>query len=137
MSRPGHSDAVPQQTRFLVEEYIIDTVELARYIVDLIADKKGEDIVLLDIREQTLIADYFIICSGSSERQLKAIIENITEEVKKDHRIIAYYVEGDATTGWVLIDYGSIIVHAFSPDTRAYYDLEGFWHEAAVLLKIQ
>ena len=120
-----------------MEEYTIDTIDLARYIVDLIADKKGEDIVLLDIREQTLIADYFVICSGTSERQLKAIIENITEEVKNDHRIIAHHVEGEATTGWVLIDYGSIVVHAFSPETRGYYDLEGFWHEATVLLKMQ
>lgn len=92
---------------------------------------------MLDIREQTLIADYFVICSGNSERQLRAITESITEEVKKDHRVMAHHVEGEPSTGWVLIDYGDIIVHAFSPETRAYYDLEGFWREAAVLLKIQ
>ncbi len=115
----------------------IQTVDLAREIIDVIADKKGEDVVLLDIRGRTLIADYFVICSGTSERQLKAIVEGITEEIKKRHRVPARYVEGDAQSGWVLIDYGDIIVHAFSPETRAYYDLEGFWKDAIVLLKMQ
>ncbi len=117
----------------------IEMIELAHYIVDLIADKKGEDIVLLDIRERTIIADYFIVCSGNSERQLKAVVEEITEEVKKNHHISPRAVEGDAATGWVLIDYGDIVVHAFAPDTRRYYDLEGFWleNDAAILLKMQ
>jgi ribosome-associated protein len=119
------------------EDCTIETVELARYIVDLIADKKGENIVLLDIRKLTIIADYFVICSGTSERQLKAITETITEEVKKNQHVISHHVEGEASSGWVLIDYGSIIVHAFSPEIRDYYDLEGFWQEAAVLLKMQ
>jgi len=92
---------------------------------------------LLDVRERTTIADYFVICSGSSERQLKAIAESITETLKKEHRIGASHVEGNATTGWVLIDYSDVIVHIFSPERRSFYDLEGFWYEAAVLLKMQ
>ena len=91
----------------------------------------------MDIRALTLIADYFVICSGTSERQLKTIIDTVTEETKKTYRVSARHVEGEASTGWVLIDYGDIIVHAFSPETRAYYDLEGFWHEAPILLKMQ
>jgi len=119
------------------EKRAIETVDLARYIVDLIADKKGEDIVLLDVRRQTIIADYFIICSGTSERQLKAISEGITEAVKQNHQVPAHRVEGKAEGGWVLIDYGDIIVHIFAPSVRAYYNLEELWHEAAVLLKMQ
>jgi ribosome-associated protein len=115
----------------------IEAVELARQIADLIVDKKGEDVVLLDMRERTIITDYFIICSGGSERQLKAIIEEITTKIKEQHRVSPRRVDGDATTGWVLLDYGDIIVHAFSPETRAYYDLEDLWREAAVLLKIR
>lgn len=114
-----------------------EIIELARFIVDQIADKKGEDIVLLDVREQTLIADYFVICNGTSERQLKAIVDAVTENVKKQYRIPARYVEGNPTGGWVLIDYGDVIVHIFAPDRRAFYDLEGFWSEASVLVKIQ
>lgn len=105
--------------------------------MDQIADKKGEDIVLLDVRERTLIADYFVICSGTSERQLKAIVEGVTENVKKEFRLPARYVEGEPNGGWVLIDYGDVIVHIFAPERRAFYDLEGFWYEAVVLLKMQ
>lgn len=115
----------------------IEAIELARQIVDLIADKKGENIVLLDVRERTTIADYFVICDGSSERQLKAIVEGITETIKKEHRLSARFIEGDPVTGWVLIDYVDVIVHIFAPERRAFYDLEGFWYEAAVLLKMQ
>jgi ribosome-associated protein len=116
---------------------IIEPVELARKIVDLISDKKGEDIVLLDVRERTTIADYFVLCSGTSERQLKAIVEGITEALKKEGRIIPRHVEGKPETGWVLIDYNDVIVHIFAPERRSFYDLESFWAEAAVLLKIQ
>jgi ribosome-associated protein len=117
----------------------VESIELARFIVDTIADKKGEDIVLLDLRGRTIIADYFVLCSGTSERQLKAIIEGIDEEVKKNHGINPRDIEGEAQTGWVVLDYGDIVIHAFSPEVRRYYDLEGFWqqNEASILLKIQ
>jgi ribosome-associated protein len=117
----------------------LDSFKLSREIVNLIADKKGEDIVLLDIREQTIIADYFIICSGSSERQLKAIVDGIDEEIKKEHQIDPRSIEGDAKTGWVLIDYVDVVIHAFAPEIRHYYNLEGFWAEngASVMLKMQ
>ena len=93
--------------------------------------------MLLDVRERTLIADYFVICSGTSDRQLKAIVDAITESVKKKYGLSARYVEGDPAGGWVLVDYRDVIVHIFAPERRAFYDLEGFWSEAAVLLKIQ
>jgi ribosome-associated protein len=105
--------------------------------VDLLADKMGEDIILLDIREQTIIADFFVICSGTSERQTRAMIDGIAQEMKQQHGIIPLHVESDAGNGWVLIDYGAIMVHIFSPEARAYYDLENFWNEANVLLKMQ
>lgn len=117
----------------------IEIGALAREIVDLIADKKGENIVLLDLRGRTIIADYFVICSGGSERQLKAIVDGVTEELRKDYDIKPRSVEGNAETGWVLIDYVDIVVHAFAPEVRAYYNLEEFWtaQDANVLLKMQ
>lgn len=78
-----------------------------------------------------------MICSGTSERQIKALAEAITESIKKEHRLVPRFVEGNAATGWVLIDYIDVIIHVFSPERRAFYDLEGFWYEAAVLLKMQ
>lgn len=117
----------------------VEIIELARNIVDLIADKKGENISLIDLQGKTIIADYFIICSGASERQLKAIVREVTDEVKKKYGLSPRSIEGDAETGWVLIDYNDIVIHAFAPDVRDYYQLEDFWlgHEAQVLLKIQ
>ena len=118
-------------------ETTIEIIDLARRMVDIIADMKGEDIVLLDVHEQTVIADYFVICNGGSERQLKAIVEKVTMEIKKEFHVYPRRMDGDATSGWVLIDYGDIILHAFSPETRAYYRLEELWHESPVLLKMQ
>jgi ribosome-associated protein len=106
-------------------------------MVDVVADKMAEDIVLLDIREQSVIADYFIICSGTSKRQLKAIADGLSRETKTQYQLAAWYVEGEADTGWVLMDYGDVIVHAFAPEVRRYYDLEGLWSESPVLLKMQ
>ena len=106
-------------------------------MVDVIADRKAAEIVLLDIREVSVVADYFIICNGMSERQLKAIVENLVKETKAKYELKPWYVEGEAATGWVLLDYGDVIVHAFEPDVRAYYDLEGLWRDAHILLKIQ
>lgn len=115
----------------------IQPIELARAIVDLISDKKGEDIVLIDIRGRSILADFFVICCGTSERQIKTLINTISTEVKKQYRIYAQHVEGEVESGWVLIDFADVVVHIFAPETRAYYDLEGFWSEAPILLKIQ
>ena len=120
-----------------MEKTAIETTELARYMVNLIADKKGENIVLLDIRKQALISDYFILCSGNSERQLKAIAEGISEGMAEAFQLKPRHREGAPATGWILMDFADIIVHIFTPNTRAFYDLEGLWSEAQVLLKMQ
>jgi len=98
---------------------------------------KGEDIVLMDLQPVTLIADYFVICTATNERQLKAIVEHIDMDIKKEHGVLPLHKEGQASGGWVLLDYGSVVVHAFSQELRHYYDLEGVWQEAKVLLHIQ
>ena len=110
---------------------------MARFVVDTVADKKAENIVLLDIREQTVIADYFVICSAGSDRQIRAVVESVREEVKDEFGMYARAVEGEPESGWVLIDYYDVVVHVFAPATRHYYDLESFWDEASVLLKMQ
>lgn len=110
---------------------------MARGIVELIADKKGADIVLLDIRRVSLLADYFVICSGASERQVRAIVDEILEKVKKEAGIIPLNVEGVPSSGWVLVDYGSVIVHIFAPSLREYYSLEKLWSEATMVVRVQ
>lgn len=93
--------------------------------------------MLLDLREVTLIADFFVICSGTSERQLKAAVERVSTEIKQEHGVLPFHTEGQPGSGWVLIDYSSVVVHVFSEEARDYYDLEGVWQQANVLLHIQ
>jgi ribosome-associated protein len=114
----------------------LDSNELAHTIVDVAADKMGSDIVLLDIREVSLLADYFVICTADSDRQLEAIREAIVEKVK-ELGVRPLGVEGVASSGWVLIDYGSVITHIFAPEQRAYYQLERLWGEAVKVVHVQ
>lgn len=104
--------------------------------MDSILDKKGGDIILLDIREQAVFANYFLICSGENERQLKALAENVAGDAKHKANISANSIEGEAKYGWVLVDFGDLIVHLFSPEKRDYYDLEDLWREARVVLRV-
>lgn len=116
---------------------VVDPQELARLVVNIIEDMKGEDIVLMDIHELTHITDYFVVCTSDNERQAKAIVERIREDVKEAHRLFPWQVEGAANGGWILVDYGYVVVHVFDQDQRDYYDLEGLWQEGRVLLRIQ
>jgi ribosome-associated protein len=99
-------------------------------------EKKGEDILLLDVLEIASFADYFIICSGTSNRMLDALAKNVKDEVKKEFKINCI-PEGNSDYGWVLLDLGDVIVHFFSPEQRDYYRLEELWHEGKVLVKLQ
>jgi ribosome-associated protein len=114
-----------------------DLLEFTRQIVDAIAEKKGEDIVVMDLRERALFADYFVICSGASERQLNAIIEGISETARKKFHLHPRHVEGDALSGWILVDFDDVIVHIFASQRRRYYNLEELWKKAPVILRVQ
>ena len=97
---------------------------------------KGEDTHLLDIHEKSILADYFVICSGTSTRMVKALVNHVEDEVKKEFGLNSR-VEGEAMAGWILADYGVVIVHIFSPDRRDYYSLEELWAEAKTILRLQ
>jgi len=99
-------------------------------------EKKGEEIVLLDIREVAPFADYFVICSGSSDRMLEALLEEVIDEVREAYDLRPR-IEGISHDGWVLADYGDVILHLFSPDRRAYYRLEELWSHGKLLLHLQ
>jgi ribosome-associated protein len=114
----------------------LDQLELARNIVDLIVDKKGEDVLLLDIRDVSILADYFVIGTTTSERQAKAIIDGIKQGMKQAFDARPLRIEGESATGWVLMDYGGVVVHLFAPETRAYYDLEGLWRAGRVVVRM-
>jgi nicotinate-nucleotide adenylyltransferase len=111
-------------------------LDMARRIVDLAEDKKAADIVLLDLTGLTTIADAFVICSGGSERQLEAIADGVIEGLRAE-KIRPIGREGTAASHWVLVDFGSVIVHIFTPPERDYYSLEKHWAEARTVLRVQ
>lgn len=111
--------------------------ELANLLVDSLLDKKGNDLLLLDMRDQAIFTDYFLLCSGESNRQLKALAEGVKETAKKEMDVLPWSVEGDPESGWVLVDYGGVIIHLFSPEQRRYYNLEELWDSGHVVLRIQ
>lgn len=112
------------------------SLDLARRIVELAEDKKAADIVLLDLTGLTTLADYFVICSGGSERQIDAIADGIVSTLR-DEKLKPIGREGVPASHWVLLDYGSVIVHVFTPPERDYYGLEKHWAEAKTILRVQ
>ena len=102
---------------------------LAEDIGELAADKKAIDILVLDLRGVVGYADYFVICSGGTERQTKAIHDGIHLGLKERHGLLPRRVEGVTEARWILMDYLDVVVHVFTPETRAYYRLEQLWGE--------
>ena len=140
MTEPVHSatqrpDGLPARETAAPKSELAP-MDLARRIVELAEDKKAADIVLLDLGELTTLADAFVICSGGSERQISAIADGIVEGLK-DERVKPIGREGTSESHWVLIDYGSVIVHVFTPPERDYYQLEKHWSGAKVILRVQ
>jgi len=109
----------------MTDEFV-DTLEV---YVRAVTGKKAENLVVLDVREMTSVADAFIICSGRSNRQVQAIAEYIQSDLKKQHKK-PLSVEGLTEGHWALLDYGDVIIHIFYEPVRVFYDLEGLWMDA-------
>ena len=109
---------------------------MARRIVEVAEDKKAADIVLLDLTGLTTLADAFVICSGGSERQLDAIANGIVQGLREE-KVRPIGREGTAASHWVLVDFGSVVVHIFTPPERDYYSLEKHWADARTILRVQ
>jgi len=105
-------------------------------VVTMLEDKKGEDILLMDIQNIASFADYFVVCNGTSDRMLQSLADAVMEGSKKQFGINSS-VEGEPVDGWLVIDLGDVVVHLFSPDQREYYDLEKLWDRGKVLLRLQ
>ena len=111
-------------------------LDLARRIVELAEDKKAADIALLDLTGLTTLADHFVICSGGSERQLDAIADGIVEALREEG-LKPIGREGLPASHWVLLDFGSVVVHIFTPPERDFYQLEKHWAKAKTVLRVQ
>jgi ribosome-associated protein len=112
-----------------------DASETARRIVDLLADRQAEDVLLLDIRGVANFADFFVIGTGGNARHLRALVEMLQKEAPPETG--GKHLEGAADSGWVLMDYGDVIVHLFLPDARAHYALEELWSEGTQVVRMQ
>jgi ribosome-associated protein len=104
--------------------------------VEAASDKQAGDIVMLDTHEVCSFADYFVICSGQTRRQLEAIQDSIEQTLKQEG---ARYLhrEGDVASGWLLLDFGSVIIHIFAPTQREYYQLDELWSKAPAVVRVQ
>jgi ribosome-associated protein len=116
-------------------EVALEANELAHAVVDIMANKKADNILMLDMRDITLLADYYVLCDGLSTRQIGAVVDALLEELKKCGSQAAM-VEGTPESGWMLIDFGSVVAHIFSPEKRAYYHLEELWQDAPIVVRM-
>ena len=115
----------------------LEASELGKRIVDIVAEKQANDILMLDLRRVSLLADYFVICSGTSERQITALHDEIVRNLRKTDHLRPIREEGKSASGWVLLDYGDVVVHIFAPAERDYYRLEELWSHASPVLRVQ
>jgi len=104
--------------------------------VEVCSDKQAADVLLLDTRTVCSFADYFVICTSDSDRQMKAIYDEV-EHVLKREGILPHHYEGTLDSGWLLLDFGEVIVHIFSASEREYYQLDGLWSKAIPVRRIQ
>ena len=105
---------------------------MAQIACKAIDDKKGQDIKIIDIHNVSVIADYFVIASGTNSNQVQAIVDNVEEQLGRAG-FEAKQIEGNRISSWILMDYGEVIVHVFDEENRLFYDLERIWRDGKVL----
>ena len=104
--------------------------------MDAITDRLGSDVVMLDMHDVSLLADFFVLCNAESPPQFRAILDEVQKQAKAvGGRCL--HVEGEPDSGWVLLDYGYVVVHIFDPELRTYYNLEELWKQARLVVRIQ
>ena len=108
------------------------SVEMVKTAYNALSDKKGEDITIIDIRNVSVMADYFIIASGTNSSQVQAMVDNVEEELGKKG-YVCKQMEGYRSANWILMDYGDIIVHVFDRDNRLFYDLVRIWRDGKTI----
>ena len=114
----------------------IEPLQIAQRAVEIASDKQASNIILLDIRAIADFADYFVLLSADNSRQINALVEDITLSLKGEGVTVSHR-EGTMQSGWVLLDYGDVVIHVFSPEERQYYRLEELWRQAVPLIHVQ
>jgi len=115
---------------------LLEAEKIARLATELASEKQAKDVAMLDVRALCSFADYFVICTGDTKRHIEAIWQGINEALQaKD--VVSHHKEGTADSGWLLADFGSVIVHIFGPSERGYYQLDELWDKAVHVVRIQ
>jgi len=115
---------------------ILEAIEIARRAVEAASEKQAADIILLDTRQVCSFADYLVICSGDSDRQIEAIWQEV-DRMLREQKVVPHHSEGTASSGWILLDFGDVIVHVFGSAEREYYQLDRLWDKAIPVVRIQ
>lgn len=115
-------------------EAALDSPEIAERLIEILSDRQAEEIAQIDIRRTAAFADFFVIATAGSARQLNALIDTLEKEMREAGVPLSGQ-EGEADSGWVLLTFDAVIVHLFSREQRAYYDLEGLWSRSAPLVR--
>jgi len=113
-----------------------DIIQIARDLVDALEDKKAEDIVLMDLQGIAFFTDYFVICSGTSDRMLRSLVKAANDAMSKQYELKGKII-GSASNGWIAVDYDDIVLHVFSPQQREFYQLEELWSAGKTLLRVK
>jgi ribosome-associated protein len=105
----------------------LDSLEQARRIAGIAQDKLADEVVILDMRPVCVFTDFFVVCSGRNPRQVKSIWDEVHTRLKQEERVLPRAVDGERESTWIVADYLDVVLHVFTPDTRAYYRLEDLW----------
>ena len=119
----------------MTQDIKLAPLDYARYAADVASDKLASDIVMLDIGEVSDFADYFVILSVESTRQMRAIVEDL-EHALEEKGGVRHHREGTPESGWMLLDFGDVVIHVFGVEERQFYDLESVWSESTELVRI-
>ena len=103
--------------------------ETARYICEALLERKGKEIDVLHVEHLTSLTEYFVICTATSTTQVKALADSVEYHLEYDHDITPHHIEGFESSTWILLDYGSVLVHVFVPEARKFYNLENLWKD--------
>ncbi len=114
---------------FFIKDISLDSKKLVLQCVNAALERKAEDLTILKVKDLSSFADYFVICGGSSDRQIQGLADHIGQELKKEG-IFPLGIEGERSGSWILMDYGDVILHIFYKPVRDFYDIEGLWSDA-------
>ena len=109
------------------------SLELAKAAVQILDKKKGMDLKLIGIRDISVLADYFVIATGTSSTHVKALADEVESQLKEQYGVSTEHTEGYRSNSWILLDYGNVIVHVFTEESRAFYDLDRLWQDGEIV----